>query len=115
MEDEVSYVPAIERLGVAFRSRDAGHRYFRPAGDLPRDVQIHVCAAGSEWEREHLLFRDFLRANPAARDEYARLKLELARQYRDDRLAYSEAKTGFVLDALVDARRWAEQTGWALG
>jgi hypothetical protein len=33
------------------------------------------------------------------------------RRWRDDRKAYSEAKTAFVLDALSDARAWAAGTG----
>jgi GrpB-like predicted nucleotidyltransferase (UPF0157 family) len=114
VERESSYVPAIEQLGVALRFREPEHRYFRPSGDRPRTVQIHVCTAGGEWEREHLLFRDYLRADAAARSAYARLKRELAERYRDDRLAYNEGKTGFVLDALIAARAWAERTGWRL-
>ena len=114
VEDEASYVFAIESLGVALRSREPGHRYFRPAGDRPRDVQIHVCDAGSDWEREHVLFRDFLRADAAMRERYARLKEELAGRYRDDRLAYNDAKTGFILDALEAAEGWAAETGWSL-
>lgn len=114
VEEEASYSPAIEGLGVALRSRDAGHRYFRPAGDAPRTVQLHVIDAGSAWEREHLLFRDFLRADADTREWYARLKLELAGRYRDDRLAYNEAKTGFILDALEEAERWAVRIGWEL-
>jgi GrpB-like predicted nucleotidyltransferase (UPF0157 family) len=112
VEDEDRYVPAIEGLGIALRFREPRHRYFRPSGDLPRSVQIHVCEAGGEWEREHLLFRDFLRANPEARDAYARLKRELADWYRDDRIAYNEGKTGFILDTLDEARAWAERIGW---
>jgi GrpB-like predicted nucleotidyltransferase (UPF0157 family) len=114
VDDEASYVPAIEALGVSLRFREPEHRYFRPAGDQPRTVQIHICTAGGEWEREHLLFRDYLRADPQARTAYARLKQELGDRYRDDRLAYNEGKTGFVLDALDDARTWAERTGWTL-
>jgi GrpB-like predicted nucleotidyltransferase (UPF0157 family) len=114
VEEEASYVPAIEELGVSLRFREPEHRYFRPAGDAPRTVQIHVCTAGGEWEREHLLFRDYLRADPQARAAYARLKQELGERYRDDRLAYNEGKTGFVLDTLNDARMWAERTGWTL-
>jgi GrpB-like predicted nucleotidyltransferase (UPF0157 family) len=114
VEDEASYVPAIESAEVALRSRELGHRYFRPVDDRPRDIQIHVCETGGSWEREHLLFRDFLRADAATRDAYARLKLDLAERYRDDRLAYNEAKTGFVLDALVAAEEWAAQTGWTV-
>jgi GrpB-like predicted nucleotidyltransferase (UPF0157 family) len=114
VEEETSYVPAIEELGVSLRFREPEHRYFRPAGDEPRTVQVHVCTAGGEWEREHLLFRDYLRADPQARAAYARLKQELGERYRDDRLAYNEGKTGFVLDTLNDARAWAERTGWNL-
>lgn len=112
VDDEARYVPAIEALGVSLRFREPGHRYFRPAGDLPRTVQIHVCDAGGAWERDHLLFRDYLRADGEARDSYARLKRELAERYRDDRLAYNEGKTRFILDALDEAREWAERTGW---
>ena len=109
-----AYAPGIEGLGIALRSREPGHRYFWPAGDRPRDVQIHVCRAGSEWEREHLLLRDFLRADEGTRERYGRLKLELAGRYRDDRLAHNEAKTAFVLDALGEAERWAARVGWAV-
>jgi len=104
---------AIEASGVALRSRESGHRYFRPDGDRPRDVQIHVCEEGGQWEREHLLFRDFLKADAEARGRYARLKLELAARYRDDRLAYNEAKTGFILDALGAGETWAARVGWS--
>ena len=112
VEEEDAYVPAIESLGVPLRMREPEHRYFRPAGDQRRDVQIHVCTAGGDWEREHLLFRDYLRADPAARAAYARLKRQLAERFADDRLAYNEGKTGFILDALSDAQAWAERTGW---
>jgi GrpB-like predicted nucleotidyltransferase (UPF0157 family) len=114
VEDEASYVPAIEELGVSLRFREPEHRYFRPAVDEPRTVQIHVCTAGGEWERDHLLFRDYLRADSKARAAYERLKRDLGERYRDDRLAYNEGKTGFVLDALTDARAWAQRTGWKL-
>lgn len=112
VEDESAYVRAIEALGVALRSREPGHRYFRPAGDRQRAVQIHVYRAGSEEERDHLLFRDFLRAHADAREAYARLKRDVAGRYRDDRLAYNEAKTGLILDQMHRARAWALRTGW---
>lgn len=114
VEREAAYVPAIERAGVALRAREPGHRYFRPAGDRPRDVQIHVCDAGSTWERDHLLFRDYLRATPAARDAYGRLKVELVDRHADDRLAYTDAKSAFILDTLDAANAWATQVGWTV-
>lgn len=112
--DEAAYVPAIERAGVDFRSRDAEHRYFRPTGDRPRTVQVHVCGSGSAWEHRHLLFRDFLRADVATREAYAALKRRLATRYRDDRIAYNEAKSGFILDAMERAGAW-EAAGRPVG
>jgi GrpB-like predicted nucleotidyltransferase (UPF0157 family) len=114
VEHEKAYVPAIEALGVSLRFREPGHRYFRPAGGQPRIVQIHVCDAAGEWEREHLLFRDYMRARQEARLAYARLKQDLSDRYGDDRLAYNEGKTGFILDALREAEAWAMRTGWGL-
>ncbi len=115
VDDEPAYVPAIERAGVAFRARDPEHRYFRPDGDRPRDVQVHVYRAGSSGARAHLLFRDFLRADAAARDAYAALKRDLAARYRHDRIAYNEAKSHYILDALSAAEGWAAAGGWQAG
>ena len=47
----------------------------------PRRVHVHVCQAGSEWERRHLAFRDALRDNPDAAAEYAALKRRLAAEH----------------------------------
>ena len=112
VEAEASFMPAIEGLGVALRSRETGHRYFRPAGDAPRDVQIHVYEPGSAGERAHLLFRDYLRANAPAAAAYADAKRAAADAYRDDRIAYNEAKSGVILDLLTEAEAWARRTGW---
>ena len=71
-------MPQIEHAGVQLRSRDDWHRYFRPFPEMPRHVHVHVCAAGSTWEREHLLFRDYLRSSPQARELYAFAKRRAA-------------------------------------
>jgi GrpB-like predicted nucleotidyltransferase (UPF0157 family) len=105
-DDEASYVPQIEALGVQLRSRDRWHRYFRPFPGRPRDVQIHVCAAGTEWERDHLQFRDHLRAHPDARAAYAAAKRRAALDWRDDRLAYTDAKTAVIHEIMAAAARW---------
>ena len=115
VSDESSFVPHIEAAGVALRSREVGHRYFRPAGDRPREVQIHVCEAGSDWERVHVLFRDYLRSHPDAARDYAAMKRRVAAAYRDDRIAYNEAKTDFILDHIERAQVWAADTGWSVG
>ena len=44
----------------------------------------------------HLAFRDALLADAGLRARYVELKRELAERHRDDRDAYSEAKTAFI-------------------
>jgi GrpB-like predicted nucleotidyltransferase (UPF0157 family) len=75
-------------------------------------VHVHVCTAGSRWERAHLLFRDYLRANPPACDAYAAMKREAAVRWQDDGLAYTEAKSDLILDLLDQAERWAADRHW---
>jgi hypothetical protein len=75
---------------------------------------VHVCGSRSAWERDHLLFRDYLRAHPAACESYTALKRKLIARWQYDRLAYGEAKTGFVLDTLTEANQWAALAGWLL-
>lgn len=107
---EADYVSRVESCGVMMRSRDEGHSYFRPPPPEPRVVQVHVVDLGSDWQRRHLLFRDYLRAHPDAAAAYGGLKTELASVYRDDRLAYNAAKTGFILNHMAIAEEWSTRT-----
>jgi GrpB-like predicted nucleotidyltransferase (UPF0157 family) len=111
--DDEWYVQRLEAAGVQLRSRDSLHRYFRPFPCEPRDVHVHVCAAGSEWERDHLLFRDYLRAHSRACDEYAAAKRQAATIWADDGIAYTDAKSEVILASLEAARDWARQRGWS--
>lgn len=113
-DDEASYVPAIESLGVQLRNRDSDHRYFRPFAGRPRDVHVHVCRVGGEWERRHILFRDYLRSSPAARQAYLQTKESAAARWGDDRLAYTEAKGETIRRLTEAAEVWARQAGWRL-
>lgn len=110
LEDESNYVPQLERSGNQLRSRDELHRYFRPFSGQPRGRHIHVCASGSTWEREHLLFRDYLRTHVAARDRYAAAKRQAAARWADDGWAYTDAKSLVILSILREAEEWAGQS-----
>lgn len=112
LDVEAEYAPQLGLLGVPLSGRDVWHRYFRPAAGRPRTVQVHVCGAGSAWERDHLLFRDYLRAQPEVRHGYAVLKHQLAQRWRDDRVAYTDSKSSFILDTLDAANRWAAAARW---
>jgi GrpB-like predicted nucleotidyltransferase (UPF0157 family) len=113
LDGEPRYVPPLQAIGLVLRSRDELHRYLRPPAGQPREVHVHVCAVGGQWERDHLLFRDYLRAHPAACLRYAEAKQANARRWSDDGWAYTEAKTGVILDILEQAEDWAVATDWA--
>lgn len=73
-----------------------------------RTHHIHMIERHFEhWDR--LLFRDYLIAHPMAAMEYQTLKLRLAAEYPNDRVAYTKGKTEFIVKATEDARRIMEQ------
>jgi GrpB-like predicted nucleotidyltransferase (UPF0157 family) len=74
-----------------------------PAGEAKH--HLYVCVPECDGLRDHLLFRDWLRAHPGAVREYAQLKRRLADRHRGDREAYQQAKSAYV-DAVT--RRAAE-------
>jgi GrpB-like predicted nucleotidyltransferase (UPF0157 family) len=112
LSSEQGYVPQLERLGVQLRSRDDLHRFFRPFADRRREVQVHVCLVNSPWEREHLLFRDYLRVNRAAGEAYVKAKREASRVWSDDGWAYTDAKSEVILRLLDEAELWALDLDW---
>jgi GrpB-like predicted nucleotidyltransferase (UPF0157 family) len=103
------YTPALERLGYLFmpdpESPDL-HFFAQPA-ERPRSHHLHVCEAGSEHEFRHLALRDYLRGHDDEAAMYAALKREAAKGAQQDRLAYIEAKQGYVRDLEARAVTWA--------
>ena len=63
---------------------------------VPRAYHVHVVKRNSWTYWRHLLFRDTLIADPELKGEYERLKRVLAAEFREDREAYSDAKTEFI-------------------
>jgi GrpB-like predicted nucleotidyltransferase (UPF0157 family) len=69
------------------------------------DVNCHLFAADSGRIEDGVAFRETLRAEPATRRRYERLKRDLAERHRHDDVAYSRAKSQFVADVLARSRR----------
>ena len=65
-------------------------------------AHLHLTEYGSAFWREHLRFRDLLRAQPQTAAAYDQLKRELAQ--RTAGAAYVYAKTSFVQSVLAQAR-----------
>jgi len=70
-----------------------------------RTHHIHMVEGDFEhWER--LLFRDYLIEHPETAKEYENLKLALAREYPNDRIAYTNGKTEFTRRVTKDAKEY---------
>lgn len=68
-----------------------------------RSHHVHMVEADFDlWDR--LLFRDYLIAHPAVAKEYADLKLRLAREFPNDRVAYTDGKSEFCARVTGQAR-----------
>jgi len=70
-----------------------------------RTHHIHMVEKDFEhWDR--LYFRDYLIAKPFLAKEYADLKIKLLKEYGNDRIAYTNAKTNFIVRVTVEARKY---------
>jgi GrpB-like predicted nucleotidyltransferase (UPF0157 family) len=102
-----SRVPILAELGYRYRPETEAvipeRRYFVRDADERMRLHVHVVVQGGRLWREHLAFRDALRAQPALAKAYATLKRELALRHAHDKAAYTAAKASFIERALQDA------------
>lgn len=102
------FIQAMESLGYHHYGEAGivGRHYFTdgPRGGH-RTRQVHAVTHGSRFWRDHLLFRDWLRAHPEDAAAYQELKHRLTTDHRRDVGAYTDAKTSFVREMLRRARQ----------
>lgn len=86
---------------------DRVYPFFHRPALWPHTQHVHACVAGSEEERRHLAFRDWLRRHADGVIAYADLKRGLAVLHPGhdaaERERYSLAKSAFVEAAIVEA------------
>ena len=92
---DYEYVPEFERPnaideGMPFR------RYFRKDVEGERAFHMHMVEAGSEFWRDHLLFRDYLRNSPEDAREYERVKSRVAAEYNANLTPESNINLGYT-------------------
>ena len=74
-----------------------------------RTYHIHMVEADSKlWER--LYFRDYLREFPDEARSYEELKRYLSEEYTNDRIAYTNGKTDFIITLTERARKYYGST-----
>lgn len=79
--------------------------------DPDRAVNLHVRVKDAPNWRWALLFRDWLRAEPAERDDYLAAKRAAADEHGGID-GYADAKEPWLAAADARMQRWAERTGW---
>lgn len=98
-------VAALETLGYHHEG-DLGvpgrEAFVQPEG-LP-EHHLYVVVQGSQPHRDHVDFRNYLRANPATAARYANEKRRLAHLLASDRDAYVSGKASLVQEVLASAR-----------
>jgi len=86
---------------------DRVYPFFKRPETWPSTHHVHLCEAGSEQERMHLQFRDYLRQHPPVAAEYEALKRLLASRFDGLTLqsqeGFSLAKGDFVRRVLQEA------------
>ncbi|MFO8060006.1 MAG: GrpB family protein [Bacillota bacterium] len=102
--DEPSYAPALEAAGYTLRIREPEWYEHRKFTGPDVDINLHVFSAGSSEIRRMLRFRDWLRANEADRENYARAKRSLAGRVWRHVQHYAQAKTPTIHEILARAQ-----------
>jgi GrpB-like predicted nucleotidyltransferase (UPF0157 family)/quercetin dioxygenase-like cupin family protein len=109
--DEAAVRAVIERLvGLGYQWRGdlgvVGRQAFRPVGpdDLPRH-HLYLVVEGSKPHLDHVLLRDLLLADDAARDRYGELKRRNVELAGGDMDRYVALKHDLVTELLARARR----------
>jgi GrpB-like predicted nucleotidyltransferase (UPF0157 family) len=104
---ERDHVPAGDESNPALWAK----RYWRRRDHPGSDVNLHVRVVGSPNERLALLFRDYLRAHPAAIAAYGEFKRVLAGTVAGIE-PYTEVKDPVVDLVIAVAGEWAKQQEW---
>jgi GrpB-like predicted nucleotidyltransferase (UPF0157 family) len=102
VDDEPTYLPALEQAGYVLRVRETGHRLLRTP---ELDVHLHVLSDGGPGAAAYLAFRDRLRASSIDQDLYVATKRHLATQQWPTMNHYAEAKSDVVNQILGRAFR----------
>jgi GrpB-like predicted nucleotidyltransferase (UPF0157 family) len=101
--DEDVYVPKLEAAGYVLRVREPDWFEHRMLRGYDPPVNLHVFPPECSEVERMLVFRDWLRANDADRELYARTKRELGAQEWKYVQNYADAKTAVVEQILKRA------------
>ncbi len=106
LEDSKPAIEVLEGAGWCYSpyQPEIKHWFCKPSPAY-RTHHLHLQPVTGQDFADKIAFRNHLRSHPPDAHRYERLKRSLAERFRDDREAYTEAKSGFVAEVLANATR----------
>ncbi len=120
LDDFQLLVERLSRIGYLHNGdqgipgREAFKRSLHEPGGQPDSVldtirhHLYACHANGDELRRHILFRDYLRRHPDAREAYQRLKRQLAEETGQAHKAYAALKETRAREFILEMVRRAE-------
>lgn len=104
---DMEYVAKIlEQSGFIRMSAEAGrislNRGYTKEGFTDKVFHVHLRYVG---DNDELYFRDYLNEHPSIAKEYETMKLQLWKQFENNRDAYTNAKTEFIQKWTLEAKK----------
>lgn len=107
LDEGFKCIEPLKKLGYEFKgSLGKSNRFFFSKGDEKiKTHHVHIVEWGdSNWENL-ILFRDYLRNHPRVKEDYEKLKKDLANSYEADRAGYTTNKVDFILKIVEQAKK----------
>ncbi len=99
-------ISIMEKIGYRFKGEAGipGRYFFVKGTEDKRTHHLHMIVHNTERWGNYLLFRECLLKDKTIRENYCKLKINLAKKYEHNRELYTESKTDFINETLVKAK-----------
>lgn len=102
----------LSKNAIIYRGEDHPNQHLYICGNLDNNIHthyIHVVIWREKYWNDYLNMRDYLNEHKDKAEEYSELKEQLAKQYPEDRIAYTNGKSELVENILQCAEEWRKQ------
>lgn len=111
LEKAKEYIKTLKAIGYFLkRGDDVKERLFLTKGpEENRIFYLHIGEAGSNYIKDMILFRDYLRAHKGEVKKYEKVKERLALMYPEDRKNYTRKKGKLINEIILKAKKEGRQ------
>jgi GrpB-like predicted nucleotidyltransferase (UPF0157 family) len=105
-DDEI--IKTMEINGYIHMEEQTQHLMFvkgyTPSGLEKESFHIHMGPLTQDWVWDRVYFRDYLNNNREEAQRYEKLKIDLAKKFKNDREAYTEGKDKYIKEITAKAK-----------